>query len=62
MILPALECSPHKMRFMTKKIMKIVPVIKPEVRIVFAEKKKIQLTRSTRIQILHFHASPPKVL
>jgi len=26
------------MRFMTKKIMKIVPVIKPEVRIVFAEK------------------------
>jgi len=31
----ALECSPHRMRFMTKKIMKIVPVIKPEVRIVF---------------------------
>ena len=41
MILPALECSPHKMRFMTKKIMKIVPVIKPEVRIVFAEKDTV---------------------
>jgi hypothetical protein len=37
------------MRFMTKKIIKIVPVIKPEVRIVFAE-KKIQSKRFTRIK------------
>ena len=37
-ILPALECSPHKMRFITKKTAKIVPVTKPEVRIVFATK------------------------
>ena len=39
-ILPALECSPHKMRFITKKMAKIVPVTKPEVRIVFATKIK----------------------
>ena len=41
-ILPALECSPHKMRFMTKKMAKIVPVTKPEVRIVFASKIRKQ--------------------